>query len=113
MHELEFMMIMGITVFLPIIILALTLRHKRWKIKNEIQHGLSDDNSLRLSELKNMIQDAVKESNAPLLERINRLEKRQKRLLNSKADPEFGLLDSMEEREAPVLGDSRRRSKTA
>ena len=102
MSEFEFVMIMGITVLLPIVIVGMTLRHKRWKLMHLKEDALPADDSLEVSELKEIIRDVVAEATNPMLKRIDRLEKRHARSLNPKAEPEVGLLDTLEEEPAEL-----------
>ena len=63
-----------ITLFVVIaFIVKWALDHDKWKKEFE-QGGSGADNSLRVSELKAMIQEAVDEANAPLVARIETLE---------------------------------------
>jgi hypothetical protein len=65
-----------ITLFVVIaFIVKWSLDHDKWK-KEFAQGGSGADNSLRMSELQAMIQEAVDEANAPLLARLEDLESR-------------------------------------
>ena len=52
-----------------------SLEYNKWKWESR-QGGASTDNSLRMSELKALIHEAVEEANAPLTERFEALEVR-------------------------------------
>lgn len=76
-----FLLIMAFGVVLPIVLTSMSFRQKRWKMEfNHRQNSapLSDNaDELSKNELKDLIRDAVKEANAPLLQRIAELELKQ------------------------------------
>lgn len=73
---------------LPIAIVAMSLRHKRWKMEFEARNHqlnplygrpmnaspIETDNSLSVSELQTMIRTAVEDATKPLKNRIAELE---------------------------------------
>lgn len=73
---------MNFAILIPIVLFSIialivkwSLDHSKWKIQH--QSGVaSTDNSLRTSELKAFIREAVEEANAPLTERVEALEVR-------------------------------------
>jgi len=76
------------------------LEHSKWKKEFE-RGGSGADNSLRVSELQVMIQEAVDEANTPLLARLEALETR--------LDAPPSLLDgSLDEYEAEAVPHPRR-----
>ncbi len=73
---------MSFAILIPIVffsIIALivkwSLDHSKWKLQHQ-SGDASTDNSLRTSELKAFIREAVEEANAPLTERVEALEAR-------------------------------------
>lgn len=67
-------------IFIPLIMVTfvltlvwMILSHQRWKLQHRGQEK-AGDNSLRASELKALMQEAVEEASVPLLARIEMLE---------------------------------------
>ena len=68
-------------VFIVLIVMSFVALIVRWGMDHEmktkqLKHGKGADNSLRLSELNEMIRNAVEEANEPLHARIAELETR-------------------------------------
>ena len=57
----------------------LILNYRKWKYLQRNQERQGSDNSLGLSELKDVMRQAVEEANEPLLERIEALEEELRR----------------------------------
>ena len=57
-----------------IVIVKMAMDHEKEKLR--LKAGTRSDNSLRESELKALIREAVEEANAPLLARVERLEQK-------------------------------------
>lgn len=73
---------MSFAILIPIVLFSIialivkwSLDHSKWKIQHQ-SGGASTENSLRTSELKAFIREAVEEANAPLTERVEALEAR-------------------------------------
>ncbi len=73
---------MNFAILIPIVLFSIialivkwSLDHSKWKIQHR-SGGASTDNSLRTSELRALIREAVEEANAPLTERVEALEAR-------------------------------------
>lgn len=73
MEFFEFILILSITVLLPLTILKTILDFK--KNKMEASRGVSESAGVTVGELKKMLTEVVREANAPLLERIEELER--------------------------------------
>ena len=73
MEFFEFILVISLTVFLPLTILKTVLDYK--KGQREADRDAGESNGLTVGELKKMLADAVEEANAPLVERIERLER--------------------------------------
>lgn len=73
MEFFEFVFIFSLTVLLPIVILRTVLEFKRSKL--EAARGLGDGEGITAGELKRMLAEVVREANAPLVERIEALER--------------------------------------
>lgn len=56
------------------LVIKWVLEHSRWK--REFDRGASTDNSLRTSELKRLMREAVEEANEPLVARVEAIEAR-------------------------------------
>ena len=73
---------MNFAILIPIVLFSIialivkwSLDHSKWKLQHQ-SGDASTDNSLRTSELKAFIREAVEEANAPLTERVEALEAR-------------------------------------
>lgn len=73
MEFFEFVLVISLTVFLPLTILKTVLDYKKSQAEAERSAGASG--GLTVGELKKMLSDAVEEANAPLVERIDALER--------------------------------------
>lgn len=74
-------------VILPIVITSMSFKQKRWKMEFESRkEPSSSSDELSKSELKALIQQAVHESNAPILKRLEVLEAEQRETKNRKID---------------------------
>ncbi len=68
-------------IFVPFIMLTffliltwMILNYRKWKLMHKQEMRQSQDNSMSLDELKEMMQEIVEDSTEPLLERIEALE---------------------------------------
>lgn len=73
MEFFEFILVISLTVFLPLTILKTVLEYKKSQAEADRKAGTSS--GLTVGELKKMLADAVEEANAPLVERIEALER--------------------------------------
>lgn len=81
MEFFEFVLIISITVGLPLAILKTVLDFKKSKL--EARRELGESAGLTVGELKKVLKDVVQEANAPLLERVEALERERDDLLPS------------------------------
>ncbi|HRK72905.1 MAG TPA: hypothetical protein PLL64_01415 [Rhodothermales bacterium] len=78
-HLTELFIILGTAVVMPITIVTMSLRHKRYKLelehreRMELKTGMSD-NSLTSAELKDIIRQTVEEATLPLQNKVADLE---------------------------------------
>lgn len=78
-HLAEVFIVIGTAVVLPITIITMSLRHKRYKLDLEHRERMATktnepDNSLSSSELKDLIQQTVAEATLPLQNKVADLE---------------------------------------
>jgi hypothetical protein len=73
MEFFELVLILSITVLLPITIVRSVVGFKKSKL--EAERGLGAEAGITVGELKKMLADAVREANAPLVERVEALER--------------------------------------
>ena len=73
-------------IFIPLIMFSFILslvwmiiNYSKWKIQHKQEMGQASDNSLGMSELKDLMREAVEEGTEPLFERIEALEKELRR----------------------------------
>ena len=73
--------VMLVIFFSSILMLVwMILNYRKWKLTHAPKRGKSEDNSLGLSELKELMREAVEEGTEPLLERIEALEEELRRV---------------------------------
>lgn len=68
----EFIWMFSLTILLPLAIIKMTMDYKRQQAEAQNE---ANQAGLTLGELKRIVRDTVDEANAPLLERLDRLEK--------------------------------------
>jgi hypothetical protein len=73
MEFFEFILVISLTVLLPLTILKTVLEYK--KSQSEAERRAGESSGLTIGELKKMLSDVVQEANAPLVERIEDLER--------------------------------------
>ncbi|MBL7976961.1 MAG: hypothetical protein JNN12_01375 [Bacteroidetes Order II. Incertae sedis bacterium] len=86
----ELFIVLGTAVVLPITIVTMSLRHKRYKLDLEHRERMelkssTSDNSLTSAELKSLIRQTVEEATLPLQNKVADLEG-ELRLLKSTTD---------------------------
>jgi hypothetical protein len=98
----EVLVTLGLLVFLPVTILRMTFKYKERKLK--LQEGrTADANSMTLTELEVVVEDAVRRGIEPLEERLFGVERRLERSLPSHEErPGPSLLEEEEDEEAPT-----------
>lgn len=100
MEFFEFVLVISLTVFLPLTILKTVLDYKKGQA--EANRDAGESNGLTVGELKKMLADAVGEANAPLVERIEALEREYDEL---PATTEHDLLAGVEEDAGDAMED--------
>lgn len=73
MEFFEFILVLSITVLLPLTILKSVMDYKKSKL--EAERNVGEHAGLTVGELKKVLGDVVREANAPLIERIEALER--------------------------------------
>lgn len=73
MEFFEFVLVISLTVGLPITILKMVVDYKKSKL--EAERGTGESTGVTAGELRKMLVEAVREANAPLVERIEELER--------------------------------------
>lgn len=75
MEFLVFIWLISLTVLLPMVVVKITTDYKRQRL--EMEHAkMEAREGMTLGELKAVIRQSVEEANAPLAERVERLEHR-------------------------------------
>jgi len=108
-------------IVIPIIVFSfilslvwMILNYRKWKLQHRQENQQDTDGSLSLSELKEMMREAVAESNDPLLERIELMEA----LLRQATAPRLGpakqdpLLEELQQEQQEAPAPSKRRGVT-
>lgn len=109
MEFLEFILILSITVLLPMTIVKTVMDYKKSKLEAERDRGLGAGAGVTVGELKKMLAEVVREANAPLVERIEALEREREEL----PSPEpHGLLADVEDVEAEWVEHDREAEKS-
>jgi len=72
MEEEILMMLIFFSFVLALI--GMIIHYRKWKLKYRDTRGRNEDNSLGMSELRDLMREAVEEGTEPLLERIEALE---------------------------------------
>lgn len=80
MEFFEFILVLSITVLLPLTVLKTVMDYKKSKLEAERERGLETDAGVTVGELKKMLAEVVREANAPLVERIEALEREREEL---------------------------------
>jgi hypothetical protein len=75
MEFLEFIFLLSVTVLLPLTILKTVVDYKKSRLEAERDRGPGTDAGVTVGELKKMLAEVVREANAPLVERIEALER--------------------------------------
>ena len=73
MEFFEFVLVLSITVLLPLTILKTVMDYKKSRL--EAERGTGEAAGVTVGELKRMLAEVVREANAPLVERIEELER--------------------------------------
>lgn len=96
MEFFEFVLVFSIVFVLPLTILKTVMDYKKAQIKAE--HSVSrDSEGVTAGELKRLLREVVQEANAPLLERIEGLEREREGLAPSAhRDPVLSVEEEMD-----------------
>jgi hypothetical protein len=84
MDFFEFVFLISLTVLLPYAIVKNIVDYKRSRVQAE--RGLGEGAGVTVGELKKMLADAVREANAPLVDRIEELEREREGLPSAPPD---------------------------